>query len=55
MTLIMNQGWPDGHPLKNGTISFVKRSTVTFVNGLPTTQKVEQKTEAPKEVSSDNK
>ena len=54
MTLIMNQPLPDGHPWKNGTISSVKRSTVTFVNGLPTTQKVEPKVEAFKEISSEN-
>ena len=47
--------WPDGHPFKNGIIGFVKRSTVTFVNGLPQLQKVEKKAEAPKEISSDNK
>ena len=54
MPLIMNQGLPDGHPWKNGTISFVKRPTVTFVNGLPQLQKVEPKVEAPKEISSEN-
>ena len=55
MTVIRNQPLPDGHPWKNGTISSVKRSTVTFVNGLPQLQKVEKKAEAPKKVSSDNK
>ena len=57
MTLIMNQGWPDGHPLKNGgvMIGFVKRRIASSENQSPKLAQEEPKAEAPKEVSSDNK
>jgi hypothetical protein len=35
MTLIMNQGLPDGHPWKNGTIGFVKRRIASSENQSP--------------------
>ena len=50
MTLIINQGWPDGHPLKNGgvMIGFVKRRTVSSENQSPKLAQEEPKVEAPK-------
>ena len=55
MTLIINQGWPDGHPLKNGgvMIGFVKRRIASSENQSPRLAQEDQKVEAPKEVSSD--
>jgi len=51
MTLIMNQGWPDGHPLKNGgvMIGFVKRRPVSSENQSPKLAQEDQKTEATKD------
>ena len=56
MTLIINQGWPDGHPLKNGgvMIGFVKRRIDSSENQSPKLAQEDQKAEAPKEVSSEN-
>ena len=56
MTLIMNQGLPDGHPLKNGgvMIGFVKRRIDSSENQSPKLAQEDQKAEAPKEVSSEN-
>ena len=37
MTIIRNQGWPDGHPLKNGgvMIGFVQKRTASSENQSP--------------------
>jgi hypothetical protein len=40
MTVIMNQGLPDGHPFKNGMIGFVKRRTVSSENQSPVAKKI---------------
>ena len=40
MTLIMNQGLPDGHPFKNGTIGFVKRRIVSSENQSPVEKQI---------------
>ena len=40
MTLIMNQGLPDGHPFKNGTIGFVKRRIVSSENQSPVAKQI---------------
>ena len=40
MTLIMNQGLPDGHPWKNGTIGFVKRRIVSSENQSPVEKQI---------------
>ena len=45
--------WPDGHPVKNGIIGFVKRRIVSSENQSPKLAQEEPKAEAPKEVSSD--
>ena len=54
MTLIMNQEWPDGHPVKNGMIGFVKRRIDSSENQSPKLAQEEPKAEAPKEISSEN-
>ena len=56
MTLIINQGWPDGHPLKNGgvMIGFVKRRIDSSENQSPKLAQEEPKAEAPKEISLEN-
>ena len=54
MTVIAIKEWPDGHPVKNGIIGFVKRRIVSSENQSPTLAQEEQKAEAPKEVSSEN-
>ena len=46
MTLIMNQGLPDGHPWKNGTIGFVKRRITPPESQLPKLAPEEPETEA---------
>ena len=54
MTVIAIKEWPDGHPVKNGIIGFVKRRIVSSENQSPKLAQEEQKAEAPKEVSSEN-
>ena len=56
MTRISHQGWPDGHPLKNGgvMIGFVKRRIDSSENQSPKLAQEEPKAEAPKEISSEN-
>ena len=55
MTVIAIKEWPDGHPVKNGIIGFVKRRIDSSENQSPKLAQEEPKVEAPKEISSDNK
>ena len=49
MTVIAIKEWPDGHPVKNGIIGFVKRRIVSSENQSPKLAQEGQKTEATKD------
>ena len=40
MTLIAVKEWPDGHPVKNGIIGFVKRRIVSSENQSPVEKQI---------------